>query len=136
MNTSQLYQLAEQAQVQICYFDLPKNRSVSLQAPDGCCTIGMDTQLHPQSADERVCLAHELGHCLTGSFYNIYAPLDLREKHEHRANAWAVRQLVPHAQLQNALQQGYTQIWELAEHFGVTEDFMRKALTHYGLLHT
>ncbi len=134
MKLSQLYQLAEQSGVQVCYFPLPLNRSVSVMEPGGNCTVGMDTALPEDTPAQRVCLAHELGHCLTGSFYNIYAPLDLREKHEHRANAWAVRHLVPQEQLQNALSRGYTQIWELAEQFNVTEDFMRKALRLYGLL--
>ena len=31
------------------------------------------------------------------------------------------------------LKKGVTQLWELSEHFGVTEDFMKKALKHYNL---
>ena len=30
-----------------------------------------------------------------------------------------------------AVADGYTDIWSLAEHFGVTEDFMRKAVCWY-----
>ena len=42
--------------------------------------------------------AHELGHCETGSFYNRYAKLDVRQQHENRADKWAIRRLVPMAE--------------------------------------
>jgi len=34
-------------------------------------------------------LAHELGHCECGAFYNRYSPFDLVGKHERRADCWA-----------------------------------------------
>ena len=71
---------------------------------------------------------HRLGHCLTGSFYNRYTPYDVRRRHENRADKWAVRSLIPAPELDEAIASGHTQMWELAEHFGVTEEFMRKAV--------
>lgn len=83
------------------------------------------------TAQERVHLAHELGHCETGSFYNLYSPLDIREKQEKRADFWAVRRLVPAEEFRFALSRGVVEIWELAEYFDVTEDFIRKAVEIY-----
>lgn len=73
-------------------------------------------------------LAHEIGHCETLAFYNAYSPLEIREKHEARADRWAVSKLVPVGELTEALKHGINEIWALAEHFDVTEDFMRKAI--------
>ena len=75
-------------------------------------------------------LAHELGHCETGSFYNVYSSLDVREKQEKRADLWAVRRLVPEEEFINVIVSGTVEIWELAEYF-VTEDFIRKAVEIY-----
>lgn len=83
------------------------------------------------AAQERVHLAHELGHCETGAFYNVYSPLDIREKQENRADCWAVRKLIPPEELERAVNSGLCEIWELAEYFDVTEDFIRKAADIY-----
>ena len=82
-------------------------------------------------ADEKVKLAHELGHCETGAFYNRYAARDIRQKYENQANKWAYKKLVPQDELVEACLQGYREPWELAEYFGVTEDFLRGALKYY-----
>ena len=82
-------------------------------------------------ADEAVKLSHELGHCVYGGFYNQYTPLDVREQHENKANAWAVYRLIPWGKLKQAVKNGITEVWDLAEYFDVTEDFMRWALSYY-----
>ena len=76
-------------------------------------------------------MAHELGHCSTGSFYNRHTPFDVRQCHENRADKWAIKKLVPVAELDQAVAAGYTEFWQLAEYFGVTEDFMKKAVCYY-----
>ena len=54
-----------------------------------------------------------------------------RQKYENRANKWAYKKLVPQDELAEACLQGYREPWELAEYFGVTEDFLRGALKYY-----
>ena len=76
-------------------------------------------------------MGHELGHCITGSFYNIHTAVDCRQRHENRADKWAIHTLIPVDALDDAIAHGCTEIWDLAEHFGVTEDFMRKAVCYY-----
>ena len=126
-----LYGLAEEHGTEIYWFDLGTAESLSLPLEDGSCAIAMDPWRMPTLADEKVKLAHELGHCETGSFYNRYAKVDLRQKHENRADKWAIRQLVPEDTLDQAVADGYTDLPSLAEHFGVTESFMRKAVCWY-----
>ena len=81
--------------------------------------------------EDKTVLFHELGHCDTESFYNEYSPCDVRKKHENRADKWAIKKLIPKDELDEAVADGCTELWELAEHFGVTEEFMRKAVCWY-----
>ena len=131
VNLLDLYDLAEQHGTPVYWFDLGAAESLSLQMEDGSCAIAMDPWRIPTLADETVKLAHELGHCETGSFYNRYAARDIRQKHENRANKWAYKKLVPKDELKKAFLQGYREPWELAEYFGVTEAFLRGALEFY-----
>ena len=126
-----LYALAQQQNIPVYRFPLPKTGSMSLMDEQGRCCIGMDEGVRDGGAQERVHLSHELGHCVTGSFYNRYAAVDCRQRHENQANRWAIQTLIPVDDLDEAVAEGCTEVWELAERFGVTEDFMRKAVCLY-----
>ena len=126
-----LYDLAAEHHTEVYWFALGAAESLSLQMEDGSCSIAMDPWRLPTVADETVKLAHELGHCETGAFYNRYAARDVRQKHENRANKWAYKKLIPENELKNAVLRGYHDLWELAEYFGVTEAFLRGALDYY-----
>ncbi len=131
METQELYDLAKQENIPVWSFSLPETRSMSVMTAEGICHIGMDPSLRDGGPQERVHLSHELGHCLTGSFYNIYAAVDCRQKHENKANKWAVQALIPVDDLDEAIAQGCTEVWELAERFQVTEELVRKAVCYY-----
>ena len=122
-----LYQIAEDSGITVDNVNLQKNKalSVRLQDRDYIAIGNMEN-----SAEERTCLAHELGHCETGSFYEVGSPLSVRGKAEHRANKWAMLKCVPKDELKSLLQQGY-QFYEIAEHFNVTEMFILKAIEYY-----
>lgn len=126
-----LYQFAEENGIPVYWFNLDQAESLSFCGPEGECAIAMNPWHLPSVAEEKVKLAHELGHCETGSFYNKYAALDIREKHEHRADKWAIEHLVPAADLRQAAREGHTELWDLAEYFDVTEDFMQKAVWYH-----
>ena len=131
MEIQGLYDLAKKENIGILDFPMSVSRSMSVMDDSGRCYIGMDSSIKDSGTQERVHLAHELGHCITGSFYNRYATVDHRRRHENRADKWAVEQLIPVERLDNAIAGGCCEIWELAEHFGVTEDFVRKAVCWY-----
>lgn len=126
-----LYDIAKQQNIEVIQHPMKENGSMSIMLEDGDCYIGMDRSVQDGGIQERVHLGHELGHCATGSFYNIHAAIDCRQRHENRADKWAITHLIPVDDLDQAVAYGYTEIWELAEHFGVTEDFMRKAVCFY-----
>ncbi len=131
METRALYDLASQQNIGVLRFPMEKNGSMSLMTEEGACYIGLDASVLDGGSQERVHLSHELGHCVTGSFYNRYAALDCRQRHENRANKWAVSALIPVDDLDQAIAQGCTEVWELAERFQVTEEFVRKAVCYY-----
>lgn len=130
-DTQGLYALAESQGIPIIHYPLPETGSLSIQTEDMVCYIGMDEAILPCERDKKVHLAHELGHCITGSFYNRYASRDLRSKKELQADKWAVEALISPEDLDNAVAMGCTDLWSLAEHFAVTEDFMRKVVCWY-----
>ena len=129
METLKLYNLAEKSGITVDRFSLPENRSVSL-LHDGKLYVALDNNIKTK-AEERVCLAHELGHCETLALYNMYAPIDVRSKHENKADRWAIKRLVPEEKYRRALRNGYTDINSLAEFFDVTDEFMKKAVQYY-----
>lgn len=132
MKTEKLYNLAENKGIALDFYPMPKNRSAVLDL-GGRYYIAIDPLVLGNTALERVCLAHELGHCETGSTYNIYSPLDIRAKHENRATKWAVDTLIPQADLEKAIKNGYRDVCSLAEYFSVTEEFMKKAIEIYNI---
>ena len=131
MEITALYDFARQQNIEVISFPMEKNGSMSIMLEDGSCVVGMDESVRDGQVQERVHLAHELGHCATGSFYNIYAAIDHRQRHENKANKWAIQKLIPVDDLDDAVVEGCHEIWELADRFGVTEDFIRKALCYY-----
>lgn len=127
---SELYDIAVKDGITLECFHLPCCQSMSVQE-DGKCFIGIDPYQLQSTSDEIVKLAHELGHCETLSFYNRWSPADDIGRHENRANRWAILRLVPKAELEAAVKCGLTEAWELAEHFQVTETFIRRAVAYY-----
>lgn len=97
----------------------------------GQCFVGIDPFQLESTADETVKLAHELGHCLRGGFYRRTSPYELCEKCEVLADRWAIEQLMPLPAVLAAMKEGCTEVWQLAERFGVTEGFVRTVLAAY-----
>lgn len=131
MQTADLYAFARQQNIEVLPYPMPENGSMSVMLDSGKCFVGLDDGVRDGSVQERVHLSHELGHCVTGSFYNIYAAVDCRQRHENRADKWAVTTLIPVSDLDDAVADGCTEVWELAERFQVTEEFVRKAVCWY-----
>ena len=126
-----LYNLAEQENIEVIQFPMNINGSMSIMDEAGSCYIGIDKTVQDGGAAERVHMIHEIGHCVTGSFYNRHASIDSRQRHENRADKWAIGQLIPVEELDEAVAHGCTELWELAEWFGVTEQFVKKAVCYY-----
>jgi len=130
-NLIDLYEYAQSRGIGVYWFELGCAESLSYCDAAGECYVAMDPWRLHTVEEEKTKLGHELGHCCTGSFYNRWAACDVRRKHENRADKWAIARLIPEEALDEAVADGHTELWDLAEHFGVTEDFMRKAICWY-----
>ena len=129
MTLTNLYNIAECNNIRVYSYNLGLIDSLSVSI-DNNFFIALDPFKIKSEADEKVKLSHELGHCETGAFYNEYSPFDIRSKHERTADKWAIKKLIPEDELKEACRYCRNR-WELSEHFGVTEDFMQKALDYY-----
>ena len=123
-----LYGIAERRGHVVVCESLTETPSFSLQTNKRC-YIAIDQRLNVQQ--EREALAHELGHCEYGGFYNRYSKYDIRAKAERRADKWAFARLVPYGRLMQAVRHGITEVWELAELFDVSCEFMQRAIAYY-----
>lgn len=128
MEIINLYNLAEKQGVSVKFFPLKESKGIYLEC-DGKEYIALDPGC--SLSDERVVLAHELGHCMTGGGYNLSSGSLTRVRLEKMAEKWAIESLVPLCDLKTAISQGDEAISELAERFGVTEGFMQKVFEHY-----
>lgn len=127
MNLLELYNLAEERDIDVDYF--PMRELISVSFPEGW--IAIDVTKISDPIEEKVHLAHELGHCETGSFYNVHSKFDIKAKYENRADKWAIKKLIPKDELNEAVRHGLQEVWELAEYFEVPYQFMEKAIRYY-----
>ena len=58
------------------------------------------------------------------------SPFQLVAQNEHRADADSFRRCLPAEEIRQAMRQGYTELWQLADYFDLDEDYIKKAL-HY-----
>lgn len=130
MKTPSLYRYARNHGHSVLQTKLNRVNSLSVLLDDGSCVIGID-RTDMTEAQERTQLAHEIGHCETGSFYSRYIKVDSRQRHENRADKWAIQKMISEEALDDAVAQGYTETWNLAEYFNVTEEFIKKAVCYY-----
>lgn len=93
--------------------------------------MGIDHSKIDDCAEEYTILIHEKGHFDSGAFYTMSSPYPLKEQAERRADRAAILQYIPLEELRDCLAGGIVEIWDLAEHFGVTEEFMRKSIGYY-----
>lgn len=83
------------------------------------------------SSSERSCvLAEELGHHETSVGNILDQTSDNNRRQEHRARVWAYRKMILPEDLYQAFRSGCRNRYEIAEHVGVTEEFLEEALAY------
>jgi len=131
MESLDLYMIAEANGVEVFRYPMTEQGSSSTMQDSGDCYIAIAPDAFEDSDIERMHLAHELGHCMTGSFFNPHSQLDIREKHERKANVWAFKQVVPLEALEKCFRRGLTEPWQMEEVFDVPARFIRQAMNYY-----
>ena len=127
MTLDELYQRAYSEGIEID--DIRMRELEEVCFPEGW--IAIDSHKFDTLVELKCTLAHAIGHCETGSFYNIYSPYDIKEKCERKADRRAAEILMPLPDVRRALRRGITEPWMLAELFDVTVTFAETALAIY-----
>ena len=97
---------------------------------DGCVWINQD-----MPTNRKACvLAEEVGHYETSSGNILDQTNTGNRKQELTARKWAYNKVVPEEKISEAISAGYTEVWEIADHLDVDEQFLREALKYYGIL--
>ena len=102
---------------------------------DGECCIAFNESAFVTTAERHVALAHEKAHCETGSFYTFNSPLLTYEVNEAKAwrktigDAMTFKELS--AELPKHIYADGLDIYDLAEHFNLPAEFMKKVLDHH-----
>lgn len=108
-----------------------ENKKSAVIQLGGDFAVFMDAARVETIAEETELVAHECGHVATGTTHGVCSPLDLVERHERRANKWAVHRILPPEEIRRVMKAGYTDLWEIAEQTGRTEGFVRLAFDVY-----
>lgn len=114
-NLDSLYQWLQDKGV--CLFDrqLPfsydetKALTINLDESDTW-GIFVDTGRMENRAEEHSALLHKAGHFATGTTHKVCSPYDLVEKHEYKANKWAIQRRLSADDLDKAVSEGYTDL--------------------------
>lgn len=129
MTVNELYALSALKGITVHSVKCPKSKAISLSI-DGDKFIGIDKNVFKSEYDERLLLAHELGHSLTDGYYTaLDNPINIKRM-EHRATKKTIELLIPEAELSQTLYEGVT-LFELSEIFSVPEDLIKKAMWLY-----
>ena len=105
--------------------------TLKLKPPYEAWGMFLDREELKTEAEEKTAVLHESGHYVTGATHEVSSPFDLVAKHEHKADKWAVERALSVDELDEAVADGHTELWDLAEHIGVTEMIMKKVVCWY-----
>lgn len=127
---AQLLKKAAEEGITIVYWDFEAPVEAMYWCPKGVPVIGLSNSLQKDPVPLRCILAEELGHHFTSvgvaprPHYRYRDRLQV-SRTEHRALCWAANFLLPADKLVQAIRKGIRYIYELAEHFRVTEEIIR-----------
>lgn len=130
VDLSAIYNDLELQDIKLFTQDIGFADAATIEA-DGCYGIFLDLSCFDSIPRYKEILAHEIGHCATGCTHKVSSPLDLIEKHEYKANRWAIERYIPFEELHSAIRHGYIERWQLAEYFDMPEPFIQKVLDYY-----
>ncbi len=112
----------------VTVFSCPMKESAAISSADGF--IGVDYRQFSTQQEQATALIHEAGHFLSGAFYTPYSPYQVKAQAEYRADKAATLQYIPLCDLVEEMRCGFS-VWEIAEHFNVTPEFIWRAYTIY-----
>lgn len=130
VSLSEVYDALREQDARLFVYDIGFSAAATIEQ-DGKYAVFYDPAAVRTTAALKECLAHECGHCATGATHRVASPWDLVEKHEYKANRWAIERFLPYAALCRAMRAGLTEPWQLAEWFDVPQSFIERAVAYY-----
>ena len=130
VSLEEIYRALDEQKAQIIPYDFSFAKAATI-ACNGRYGVFLSPAATETLSGLKGCLCHECGHCATGATHRVDSPYDLVEKHEYKANRWAIERFLPFDALQAALREGFTEPWQLAEYFGLPQDMVEMALHFY-----
>ena len=121
-----VYNSLQEDSIYLSDFKIPVVKATTIEI-DNNYAIFIDYSKISTIEEEFCVMAHEYGHCATGSTHKLYSKGDLISRHEYRANKWAIHKFLPFSRYESALKRGCTEFWELAEYLELPEEFIRQA---------
>ncbi len=118
-----LLQIANEENIKIDFFPMKKVKALSIPR-----SIAINPNKINTNRELKEALAHELGHHMRNAFYTIHSSLETKKRQEERATRWAVQTLVLAEEIKKAFKKGYVELWQLADYFDVSEEFMADAI--------
>lgn len=93
--------------------------------------IFIDKARLKNSSDEFMALAHEYGHCESGTTHKLDSEFQSIGQHENRANRAAVYEFLPVEKIKDAFKHKYFDYWEIADYLDMPEPFIIMAIEIY-----
>ena len=130
--TKELLQLAELEGVAVEFYDFSPPINGIYFADDGIPpAIGLARRLKKNIPLLRCVLGEELGHHFTTvgdiipkTYFSQQDRIGV-SKAEFKALRWAAVYLIPSREIHKAFENGIVEVWELAEHFTVTQEMVK-----------
>ena len=130
MDLNKLYDIAEKENVKIYDWNIEDCDGIYLNY-DKINAIALNYDELGTYIDEKCTLAEELGHYYMDATYSFSSNYETKSRQEYRAKKWAYTTLIPFTDLKGALKKGITKIYDLAEYFEVSIEFMQNCIAYY-----
>lgn len=129
---TELYELLQEEEIYLKNHEIETYKATTINMKNEF-AIFVDFNKIETLEDEFCVIAHETGHCMTGTTHKLNSPLELIEKQEYKASKYAVNKFLPLEDIQEALNLGYKEFLELSEYFSVPLEFVELSYEIYSL---
>lgn len=130
MNVLEIYKKIDEENIIVMPCKVPDMKGIAIQA-GGKQGIFLNYDEFENSDEEFCVVAHEYGHCVTGTFYGFDTDQTTKQKCEYKADRRAVSIFLPIEKFKEAIDYGCQMPYEFAEYLDLPEKFVIKAYEHY-----
>lgn len=127
---TELYQKLIENNIHLFDYRIPNTKGATIESKHSY-GIFIDYNKITSLHDEFNCVAHEYGHCISGSTHRLSSKFDLIKKHEYKADKYAILNLLPKSKIYDAVNAGCREAWQIAEYLDMPQDFVEKAIKLY-----